>query len=208
MLKVLEIENIAVIEKAAVQFDTGLNVLTGETGAGKSIVVDAINAILGERTSRELVRHGAPQAVVRAFFEGVDPAVQTVIGNLGLEPEADGSLVLYRRISAEGKSSCKINGAPCTVTMLRAVGNALVNIHGQHDSQTLLDPEAHVHFVDMLAESDRNLTAYQSVFHQFLSVRRRLKALTADEEDKENKLDLLNYQIKELEDADIQVGET
>ena len=154
MLKVLEIENIAVIEKAAVQFDTGLNVLTGETGAGKSIVVDAINAILGERTSRELVRHGAPQAVVRAFFEGVDPAVQAVIGNLGLEPEADGSLVLYRRISAEGKSSCKINGAPCTVTMLRAVGNALVNIHGQHDSQTLLYPEAHVHFVDMLAESE------------------------------------------------------
>ena len=208
MLKVLEIENIAVIEKAAVQFDTGLNVLTGETGAGKSIVVDAINAILGERTSRELVRHGAPQAVVRAFFEGVDPAVQAVIGNLGLEPEADGSLVLYRRISAEGKSSCKINGAPCTVTMLRAVGNALVNIHGQHDSQTLLDPEAHVHFVDMLAESNRTLTAYQTVFHQFLSVRRRLKALTADEEDKENKLDLLNYQIKELEDADIQIGET
>lgn len=208
MLKVLEIENIAVIEKAAVQFDTGLNVLTGETGAGKSIVVDAINAILGERTSRELVRHGAPQAVVRAFFEGVDPAVQAVIGNLGLEPEADGSLVLYRRISAEGKSSCKINGAPCTVTMLRTVGNALVNIHGQHDSQTLLDPEAHVRFVDMLAESDRTLTAYQTVFHQFLSVRRRLKALTADEEDKENKLDLLNYQIKELEDADIQIGET
>ena len=116
--------------------------------------------------------------------------------------------MLYRRISAEGKSSCKINGAPCTVTMLRAVGNALVNIHGQHDSQTLLDPEAHVHFVDMLAESDRTLTAYQTVFHQFLSVRRRLKALTADEEDKENKLDLLNYQIKELEDADIQIGET
>lgn len=208
MLKVLEIENIAVIEKATVEFGNGLNVLTGETGAGKSIVVDAINAILGERTSRELVRHGATQATVRAFFEGIDPSVATVLTDLGLEPEDEGTLVLYRRISAEGKSSCKINGAPCTVTMLRTVGNALVNIHGQHDSQTLLNPDDHVKFVDMLAQDDAALSGYQEVFHQFLAVRRRLKALTADEEDKESKLDLLNFQIQELEEADIQIGET
>ena len=207
MLKVLEIENIAVIEKAAVQFDTGLNVLTGETGAGKSIVVDAINAILGERTSRELVRHGAPQAVVRAFFEGVDPAVQAVIGNLGLEPEADGSLVLYRRISAEGKSSCRINGMPATAAVLRELCGGLININGQHDSVGLLNPAHHLGILDDYAQNRTVFQEYYTLYRELVQVKRELDALITDETEKQRKIDLLQYQVQEIEDAGLTAGE-
>ena len=207
MLRTLNIENIAVIEKAQIEFNNGLNVLTGETGAGKSIVVDSINAILGERTSRELVRHGADHAFVSALFEDVSYVVSNRLKELGFEAEEDGTLLLTRRISESGKSVCKINGASATVSILKEIGQLLVNIHGQHDSQQLLNPDSHYLFIDMLGEDKSILADYKQSFHELISVRRKLKALTADEEDKERTLELLNYQIKELEAANITVGE-
>lgn len=207
MLKTLEIENIAVIEKASVDFSAGLNVLTGETGAGKSIVVDSINAILGERTTRELVRHGADYAAVSALFENVNKSVLEALKEMGFEADEDGSILLYRKISSQGKSSCRINGMPCTVSILKNIGSLLVNIHGQHDSQSLLNPELHYRFIDLLADDESVFFDYRTAFKEFISVRRKLKSLNEDEETKERRLELLNYQINELESADIQPGE-
>lgn len=207
MLKTLEIENIAVIEKASVDFSAGLNVLTGETGAGKSIVVDSINAILGERTTRELVRHGADYAAVSALFENVNKSVLETLKEMGFEADEDGSILLYRKISSQGKSSCRINGMPCTVSILKNIGSLLVNIHGQHDSQSLLNPELHYRFIDLLADDESVFSDYRTAFKEFISVRRKLKSLNEDEETKERRLELLNYQINELESADIQPGE-
>lgn len=207
MLKTLEIENIAVIEKASVDFSAGLNVLTGETGAGKSIVVDSINAILGERTTRELVRHGADYAAVSALFENVSKSVLEALKKMGFEADEDGSILLYRKISSQGKSSCRINGMPCTVSILKNIGSLLVNIHGQHDSQSLLNPDLHYRFIDLLADDESVFSYYRTAFKEFIYVRRKLKSLNEDEETKERRLELLNYQINELESADIQPGE-
>ncbi len=207
MLRTLSIENIAVIEKAKIDFDGGLNVLTGETGAGKSIVVDSINAVLGERTSKELVRTGSDFAFVSAFFENINATVCGELEKLGYTPEDDGSLLITRRISKDGRSSCRINGMPATVSVLRTLGKALVNIHGQHDSQSLLDPEQHYKFIDMLSGDSSVLSDYKAAFSRFLSVRRELKALTAAADSADKNTELLEYQIKELEEADIKIGE-
>lgn len=208
MLRTLSIENIAVIEKAKIDFDGGLNVLTGETGAGKSIVVDSINAVLGERTSKELVRTGSNFAFVSAFFENINATVCGELEKLGYTPEDDGSLLITRRISKDGRSSCRINGMPATVSVLHTLGKALVNIHGQHDSQSLLDPEQHYKFIDMLSGDSSALSDYKTAFSRFLSVRRELKALTAAADSADKNTELLEYQIKELEEADIKIGET
>lgn len=208
MLRTLSIENIAVIEKAKIDFDGGLNVLTGETGAGKSIVVDSINAVLGERTSKELVRTGSDFAFVSAFFENTNATVCGELEKLGYTPEDDGSLLITRRISKEGRSSCRINGMPATVSVLHTLGKALVNIHGQHDSQSLLDPEQHYKFIDMLSGDSSALSDYKAAFSRFLSVRRELKALTAAADSADKNTELLEYQIKELEEADIKIGES
>lgn len=207
MLRTLSIENIAVIEKAKIDFDGGLNVLTGETGAGKSIVVDSINAVLGERTSKELVRTGADFAFVSAFFENINATVCGELEKLGYTPEDDGSLLITRRISKDGRSSCRVNGMPATVSVLHTLGKALVNIHGQHDSQSLLDPEQHYKFIDMLSGDSSALSDYKAAFSRFLSVRRELKALTAAADSADKNTELLEYQIKELEEADIKIGE-
>lgn len=207
MLRTLSIENIAVIEKAKIDFDGGLNVLTGETGAGKSIVVDSINAVLGERTSKELVRTGSDFAFVSAFFENINATVCGELEKLGYTPEDDGSLLITRRISKDGRSSCRINGMPATVSVLHTLGKALVNIHGQHDSQSLLDPEQHYKFIDMLSGNSSALSDYKAAFSRFLSVRRELKALTAAADSADKNTELLEYQIKELEEADIKIGE-
>lgn len=207
MLRTLSIENIAVIEKAKIDFDGGLNVHTGETGAGKSIVVDSINAVLGERTSKELVRTGSDFAFVSAFFENINATVCGELEKLGYTPEDDGSLLITRRISKDGRSSCRINGMPATVSVLHTLGKALVNIHGQHDSQSLLDPEQHYKFIDMLSGDSSVLSDYKAAFSRFLSVRRELKALTAAADSADKNTELLEYQIKELEEADIKIGE-
>ena len=195
MLRTLSIENIAVIEKAKIDFDGGLNVLTGETGAGKSIVVDSINAVLGERTSKELVRTGSDFAFVSAFFENINATVCGELEKLGYTPEDDGSLLITRRISKDGRSSCRINGMPATVSVLHTLGKALVNIHGQHDSQSLLDPEQHYKFIDMLSGDSSALSDYKAAFSRFLSVRRELKALTAAADSADKNTELLEYQI-------------
>lgn len=208
MLKTLDIENIAVIEKAQIEFSAGFNVLTGETGAGKSIVVDSINAILGERTSRELVRNGADFAFVSALFTDINETVKDKLSELGYIPEEDNSLLLTRRISSDGKSACKINGRPATVSVLREVGDTLVNIHGQHDSQSLLNPDCHYKFIDLLSGGSELIENYKSAFSEFIHIRRRLKQLTAQAEKNDNSTELLDFQINELENADIKAGET
>lgn len=207
MLKTLSIENIAVIEKADIEFSKGFNVLTGETGAGKSIVVDSINAILGERTSKEIVRAGSDNAFVTAYFEDINSEVKQKLNEFDIPCEDDGTLMLSRKISAQGKSTCRINGNVCTVSMLKEVGNLLVNIHGQHDSQTLLNADYHYMFVDMYGSLDSTLNEYKQSFKQLLSVRKLLKTLTMDADERDRQIELLDYQIKELTDADIKVGE-
>lgn len=207
MLKTLVIENIAVIKKAQIEFTSGLNVLTGETGAGKSIVVDSINAILGERTSRELVRAGSDNAFVNAYFEDINDDVKLKLNEYDIPIEEDGSLLLSRKISAGGKSVCRINGLPVTVGILKDIGTHLVNIHGQHDSQALLNPDFHYKFVDAYADCDELLAEYKDSFKSFLNIRRQLKSLTSDADERDKQSEILDYQIKELRDADIKVGE-
>lgn len=207
MLKTLVIENIAVIKKAQIEFTGGLNVLTGETGAGKSIVVDSINAILGERTSRELVRAGSDNAFVNAYFEDINDDVKLKLNEYDIPIEEDGSLLLSRKISAGGKSVCRVNGLPVTVGILKDIGTHLVNIHGQHDSQALLNPDFHYNFVDAYADCDELLAEYKESFKSFLNIRRQLKSLTSDADERDKQSEILDYQIKELRDADIKVGE-
>ncbi|WP_294910600.1 DNA repair protein RecN [uncultured Eubacterium sp.] len=207
MLKTLVIENIAVIKKAQIEFTSGLNVLTGETGAGKSIVVDSINAILGERTSRELVRAGSDNAYVNAYFEDINDDVKLKLNEYDIPIEEDGSLLLSRKISAGGKSVCRVNGLPVTVGILKDIGTHLVNIHGQHDSQALLNPDFHYKFVDAYADCDELLAEYKESFKSFLNIRRQLKSLTSDADERDKQSEILDYQIKELRDADIKVGE-
>ncbi len=204
MLKSLNIENIAVIEKADIEFSRGMSVLTGETGAGKSIIVDSINAVLGERTSKELVRHGAENAYVSAVFEDINKSAEDKLEEFGI-PYENAELIINRRISSQGKTSCRINGVPCTVSMLREIGKLLVNIHGQHDSQALLNPDYHYQFIDMMGV--KGLEEYREAFKKLISVRRRLKELTANADDKDRQFELLSYEISELEAADIKIGE-
>ena len=207
MLKTLDIENIAVIEKASVNFSGGLNVLTGETGAGKSIVVDSINAIMGERTSRELVRYGADNAYVSAYFDDICDSALNKLKEFDIELEEDNSLLITRKISANGKSLCKVNGKTVTVSMLKEICSYLVNVHGQHDSQALLNPDLQYNYIDMLLEDKSVLSDYKETFKKLISVRRKLKSFAKDEDNKESLLELLNFQSEELEKADIKVGE-
>ena len=207
MLRTLDIENIAVIEKASVDFSSGLNVLTGETGAGKSIVVDSINAILGERTSRELVRHGAENAFVSAYFDDICSETCDKLKELDIELDDGNSLLISRKISSNGKSLCKVNGKTVTVSMLKEISSHLINVHGQHDSQALLNPDLQYSYIDMLLKNKAIIGEYKESFKKLISVRRKLKSLTNDESDKEKQLELLNYQIDELEKADIKIGE-
>lgn len=207
MLRTLDIENIAVIEKASVDFSSGLNVLTGETGAGKSIVVDSINAILGERTSRELVRHGVENAFVSAYFDDICSETCDKLKELDIELDDGNSLLISRKISSNGKSLCKVNGKTVTVSMLKEISSHLINVHGQHDSQALLNPDLQYTYIDMLLKNKAIISEYKESFKKLISVRRKLKSLTNDESDKEKQLELLNYQIEELEKADIKIGE-
>ena len=206
MLSELYIENIAVIEKASIRFGKGLNVLTGETGAGKSIVIDSIHAVLGERTSRELVRTGAKSAFVSASFEELPQPVFDTLEELGYETE-DGALLLQRTISAEGKNVCRVNGRPATVAVLRELGRLLLSIHGQHDAYELLSPELHLTYVDELADEGELLSRYRAVYREMEHARREWEKLQMDETNKARRIDLLQYQIEELENAGLRAGE-
>lgn len=205
MLSLLHIENIAVIESADIRFGSGFNALTGETGAGKSIVVDAISAIIGERTSRDLIRTGAKSAVVEAVFTGL-PALSWFAEN-GMGPDEDGNLILQREIQPDGKNICRLAGRLLTVSQLKALGGQLVNIHGQHDGQQLLDERCHLSYLDRFGGADALLADYAAAFDSLSAIQREIAALRMDEAEKSRRIDSLNYQIGELERAGLQPGE-
>lgn len=207
MLKFLHIENIAVIERSDIEFSAGFNVLTGETGAGKSIVIDAINAVLGERTSKELIRAGCDTAEVSAVFGELDNATAAALSDAGVTPDDDGNIVIRRRLSAAGKGLIKLNDRPVTATELKEIGKHLVNIHGQHDNQALLDPDRHLDYIDAVADDDPIKGKYYAEFRELNRIRKELAATETDEDEKRRRVGLLKYQINELESAGIKPGE-
>ena len=205
MLSSLQIENVAVIQKAEVHFQPGLIVLTGETGAGKSILIDSINAILGNRTSKDLVRTGAAKAVIRAAFEQVPDAVLDSLEKAGYE--RSDALMLSREITAEGKSSCRINGMPATAAVLRELCGGLININGQHDSVGLLNPARHLGILDDYAQNDVQFQEYYALYRELVRIKRELDAMITDEAEKQRRIDLLSYQVQEIENAELTAGE-
>lgn len=205
MLANLKIENVAVIEKAEVTFTPGLNVLTGETGAGKSILIDSINAILGNRTSRELVRSGASKACIWATFEDIPDCVKEKLEKSGYEVSDD--LLLYREINAEGKGSCRINGMPATASVVRDISAGLLAIHGQHDSQGLTNPAVHLGLLDQYAQNRELFSRYYQSYRSLVAVKRQLDALNASEADKQRKMEMLTAEIDTIDAAALQPGE-
>ena len=204
MLRLLHIENIAVIEQAEIAFDRGFNVLTGETGAGKSIVIDAISAILGERTYRDVIRTGAGHAFVSAVFDGVPETPWFAENRVEYDPS---ELLVQREVYADGKNVCRVNGRPVTVAILKKLGGQLVNIHGQHDSQQLFDETKHLSYLDLFARNEAERTAYAACYERVLSLRREQERLTLDEGEKLRRVEALQYQLEEIGRAGLQPGE-
>lgn len=205
MLTSLKINDVAIIEEALIEYDRGLNVMTGETGSGKSIVIDSINAVLGRRTSKELIRDGADEARVTAVFEGVSDTVIEILKGYGIDCN-DGSLYIQRTIR-ESRNVCKINGETVTASVLKSIGDHLINIHGQNENQTLLNKENHLRFIDKLADNEDTIKRYSEKYLQLKSINKQLKQLKSIESEKEIKLDSLKYQIDEIESAHLKVGE-
>ena len=201
MLSQLYIENIAVIERISLEFTDGFTVLTGETGAGKSILIDAINAVLGMRISKDLIRAGAPSAKIVALFQALSPDTLQKLEALGVETDEEGSILLQRTLSTDGKSVCRINGQPATVSLLKEIGILLLNIHGQHDNQRLLSPETHVQYLDSFGKLSPLVKAYEEAYFEYRTHRKELKRMTLDESERIRKMDLLRYQIEEIEGA-------
>ena len=210
MISKLYIENIAVIERAEIHFDKGFNVLTGETGAGKSILIDSINAVLGQRTSRELIRTGAQKAFVSAQFEDISQGTVQALADLGVElsEEDGGILLLQREIRADGRGSVKINDRPATIATLRSVGRELINIHGQHENQALMSLERHMWYLDRMGGYSDKIDAYRALFTAYTAAVRQLRKMKTDDAEKARRADMLQYQIGEIESAALSVGET
>jgi len=208
MLKYLHIENIAVIEKSEIEFSDGFTVLTGETGAGKSIVIDALNAVLGERTSKELIRSGCDKAEVSALFSGLSDNALELLKENGYEADDSGELLIRRVLSNSSNGSVRINGKAATVGILKEIASTLVDIHGQHDNRNLLDEQQHCNYIDLLADNSLLREEYYKSFKRLNSLRRELAALETDEEEKQRKTELLSFQINELQSADIKMGES
>lgn len=206
MLQLLHIENIAIIECADIDFAHGFNALTGETGAGKSIVIDSLGAVLGQRTSRDLIRTGASKAFVSATFDEVDGSIPA-LAESGVAPETDGTLLLSRELSADGKNVCRANGRPITVAQLKSIGSALLNIHGQHEGTALLDETQHLAYLDRFGHMDARLEAYGALYATLSATRREIEALQMDEAEKARRVDMLKHQIAELERAELKEGE-
>lgn len=207
MLSELCIDNIAIIEEASIRFDKGLNIFTGETGAGKSILIDAINAVLGERTSRDLIRTGASKANVTALFTDISEAARTKLTELGYETEQDGSLLISREVTTDGRANCRINSKPATVSMLRELGEYLIDIHGQHDSRSLLDADKHTRFIDAFGGLTPLLCKYTDCYISLREIEKQLHSISTDESEKARRIDLLAYQINEIEEAALETGE-
>lgn len=207
MLKFLHIENIAVIERSDIEFKAGFNVLTGETGAGKSILIDAINAVLGERVSKDLIRNGCDSALVSAVFGDLNDKTLSLLSNYEILPDDDGNVLITRKLSLNGKGIIKVNGLPVTAALLRDIAHNLINIHGQHDNQALLVPENHLSYIDAIADNGDYLERYYNEFKNLNSIRRELQSLEMDEDEKARRIDILKYQINEIENAALKVGE-
>lgn len=205
MLSLLHIENIALIDRADITFGTGFNVLTGETGAGKSIIIDAISAVMGERTSRDLIRTGEKSALVTAIFRDLPDLPW--FRETGIGPDENGELVVSRRIQGDGRNLCRVAGTPCTVVQLRALGSQLIDIHGQHDGQQLLNESCHLDYLDSFGGLDPEVTAYRAAYEALAELRRRIAALQMNEAEKARRIDALQYQIAELERAQLRPGE-
>ena len=206
MLSVLKIRNIAIIENAEIEFNKGFNVLTGETGAGKSIILDSINAVLGFRTSRELIRTGETEAEVTALFSFVGEKTIGKLNELGLPQNDDNSLLITRTITHD-KNVCRVNNSLTSVSALREIGNTLISIHGQQDNRELLDSETHIGYLDAVAENNSLLSDYNSVYNEFCKITSQIKSLMTDEAEKARQIDILSFQIDELKKAEITVGE-
>ena len=204
MLSLLHIENIAVIEQAEISFDRGFNVLTGETGAGKSIVIDAISAILGERTYRDVIRTGTDRAFVSAVFTDVPELPWFAENRVPYAPE---ELLIQREIYGDGKNVCRVNGRPVTVALLKKLGASLINIHGQHDSQQLFDETKHLGYLDLFARNQAELAAYQAAYGRVEALRREKERLTMDEGEKLRRVEALQFQLEEIQRAELQPGE-
>lgn len=207
MLQYLHIENIAVIEQANIEFRNGFNVMTGETGAGKSIIIDSLFAILGERTSRELIRHGCDRAVVSASFIDIGNHALLKLNELGFSVQANEELIIQRVLFADGRGQVKINAQPANVSTLKEIGRLLINIHGQHDNQTLLNVEKHMSFIDAFAGNEKLMDNYNSAFCNFRNITKELKQITENDDEKKRRAELLSFQIDEIEKADLTVGE-
>ena len=204
MLSLLHIENIALIDQADISFGSGFNVLTGETGAGKSIIIDAISAVLGERTSRDLIRTGEKSALVTALFRDL-PSLPW-FQETGIGPDENGELLISRRIQGDGKNICRVGGVPCTVVQLRTLGSQLIDIHGQHDGQQLLDESCHLAYLDSFGELEPALSAYREEYAKLDALRKQIASLQMDETEKARRLDILQFQIDELESAHLRLG--
>ena len=207
MISNLKIENIAIIESASIDFSDNFNCMTGETGAGKSIVIDSINAILGEKTSRELIRTGENKATVSAFFTDISERTKSLLDELGLPCEDDGTLHISRVMTKDGRNNCRVNGENVTVSMLKTIGLSLINIHGQSDNQELMRSELHYAFIDAVADNDKLISDYQESYHKLLGIREKIKKLSVDDALKARRIDLLSYQIDELSKANLHIGE-
>ena len=207
MLSNLKIENIAVIKKAVIDFKDGFNVMTGETGAGKSIIIDSLNAVLGERTSRELIRTGCDFAEVTALFYDASDEVNSILNELDIPKEDDGAILVVRKMSPDGKNICKVNSVSVTVSMLKRLGKQLVNIHGQADNQTLLNEENHCSYIDRIAENEAIFDRFSDSYKEYVSLKNQLASLNIDEEQKLRRMDMLDYQIAEIEAANVKIGE-
>lgn len=205
MLSLLHIENIALIDQADISFGSGFNVLTGETGAGKSIIIDAISAVLGERTSRDLIRTGEKSALVTALFRDL-PSLPW-FQETGIGPDENGELLISRRIQGDGKNICRVGGVPCTVVQLRTLGSQLIDIHGQHDGQQLLDESCHLAYLDSFGGLEPALSAYREEYAKLDALRKQIASLQMDETEKARRLDILQFQIDELESAHLRLGE-
>ena len=205
MLSLLHIENIALIDQADISFGPGFNVLTGETGAGKSIIIDAISAVMGERTSRDLIRTGEKSALVTAIFRDL-PDLPWFREN-GIGPDENGELIISRKIQADGKNICRVAGKPCTVVQLKALGGQLIDIHGQHDGQQLLDETCHLEYLDSFGLLGAEVEEYQGAYEKLAELRRQISALQMNEAEKARRIDALQYQIAELERANLRPGE-
>lgn len=206
MISTLYIENIAVIEKCSIDFNPGLNVLTGETGAGKSIIIDAINAIMGQRTSKDIIRTGAASAFVSICFENINGVIKQKLADLGFDDGED-TLILQRTLNSAGKNTCKINGRPANLSMLRELSVNLINIHGQHESYELFSPETHIDYIDSYGGCSPLLEDYKAKFSEYKILKKKLDEANSDESERLREIDLLSFQTNELYDADVQAGE-